>query len=159
MNMTELLAISNSNLSLAYDTRTQIFSLYMDIGNYPYCIYSGSNINNTIDDRTLSYIAEVIIYFSQCTPPIYDVDGLDYRLMKLNTINLRNLVRQYPDFVGYADERTAQGFQGLHIYIFDRARNIALDTNIVVKGMHTPLTKEQRYRINKTLERLHNEQS
>lgn len=22
------------------------------------------------------YIAEVIIYFSQCTPPIYDVDGL-----------------------------------------------------------------------------------
>lgn len=77
MNMTELLTISNSNLSLEYDIRTQIFSLYMDIGNYPYYIYSGSNINNTIDDRTLSYIAETIIYFSQCTPPIYDVDGLD----------------------------------------------------------------------------------
>ena len=27
MNMTELLAISNSNLSLEYDTRTQILSL------------------------------------------------------------------------------------------------------------------------------------
>lgn len=76
MNMTELLAISNSNLFLKHDTRTKIFSLHIDIGNYPYCIYSGSNINNTIDDRTLSYIAEVIIYFSQCTPPIYDVDGL-----------------------------------------------------------------------------------
>lgn len=77
MNTIELLAISNSNLSLEYDTRTQIFSLYMDIGNYPYCIYSGSDINNTIDDRTLSYIAEVVAYFSQCTPPIYDIDGLD----------------------------------------------------------------------------------
>ena len=76
MNMTELWAISNSNFSLKYDTHTQIFSLYMDIGNYPYCIYSGSNINNTIDDRTLSYIAEVVRYFCQCTPPIYDVDGL-----------------------------------------------------------------------------------
>ena len=62
MNMTELLAISNANLSLKYNTRTKIFSLYMDIGNYPYCIYSGSNINNTINDRTLSYIAEVIIF-------------------------------------------------------------------------------------------------
>ena len=77
MNTIELLAISNSKLSLEYDTRTQIFSLYMDIGNYPYCIYSGSNINNTIDDRTLSYIAEVVIYFSQCIPPIYNVEGLD----------------------------------------------------------------------------------
>lgn len=77
MNIIELLVISNSNLSLKYDTRTKIFSLYMDIGNYPYCIYSSSNINNTIDDRILSYIAETIIYFSQCTPPIYDVDGLD----------------------------------------------------------------------------------
>lgn len=76
MNTIELLAISNSNLSLEYDTRAQIFSLYMDIGNYPYCIYNGSNINNTTDDRTSLYIAEVIIYFSQCTPPIYDVDGL-----------------------------------------------------------------------------------
>lgn len=77
MNMTELLAISKSNLSLKYDTNTKMFSLYMDIGNYPYCIYSGSNINNSIDEKTLSYIAEVIIYFSQCTPPTYDVDGLD----------------------------------------------------------------------------------
>lgn len=76
MNTIELLAISNSNLSLEHDTRTQIFSLYMNIGNYPYCIYSGSNINNTIDDRTLLHIAEVVIYFSQYTPPIYDVDGL-----------------------------------------------------------------------------------
>lgn len=77
MNMTELLAISKSNLSLKYDTNTKIFSLYMDIGNYPYCIYSGSNVNNSVDEKTLSYIAEVIIYFSQCTPPTYDVDGLD----------------------------------------------------------------------------------
>ena len=71
------------------------------------------------------------------------------------TINLRNLVRQYPDFMGYADERTAQGFQGLHIYIFDKVRKVALDTNIIVEGMRAPLTEEQRYRIYKTLERLH----
>lgn len=77
--------------------------------------------------------------------------------MSLNmaTINLRNLVRQYPDFIGYADERTAQGFQGLHIYIFDNVRKVALDTNVIVEGMRTTLTEEQRYRINKTLERLH----
>lgn len=77
--------------------------------------------------------------------------------MSLNmaTINLRNLVRQYPDFIGYADERTAQGFQGLHIYIFDKVRNIALDTNIVVRGMRAPLTEEQRYKLNETIERLH----
>lgn len=77
--------------------------------------------------------------------------------MKLNmaTINLRNLVRKYPDFIGYADERTAQGFQGIHIYIFDKVRKVALDTNVIIKDMRTPLTEEQRYRMNKTLERLH----
>jgi hypothetical protein len=71
------------------------------------------------------------------------------------TINLRKLVRKYPDFIGYADKRTAQGFQGLHIYIFDKVRGVALDTNIVVKGMRTPLTEEQRYKLNETIERLH----
>lgn len=70
-------------------------------------------------------------------------------------INLRKLVRQYPDFIGYADERTAQGFQGIHIYIFDKVRKVALDTNVIVEGMRTPLTKEQRYKLNKTLERLY----
>lgn len=79
--------------------------------------------------------------------------------MKLNTINLRNLVRQYPDFIGYADERTAQGFQGLHIYIFDKVRAVALDTNVIVGGMRTPLTEEQRYKLNETLERLHHAES
>lgn len=75
------------------------------------------------------------------------------------TISLRNLVRQYPDFIGYADERTAQGFQGLHIYIFDKVRKVALDTNVIVKGMRTPLTEEQRYKLNETLERLHHAES
>lgn len=79
--------------------------------------------------------------------------------MELNTINLKYLVRKYPDFIGYADERTAQGFQGLHIYIFDKVRNIALDTNIVVRGMRTPLTEEQRYKLNETLERIHHAES
>lgn len=74
--------------------------------------------------------------------------------MKLNAIDLKYLVRQYPDFIGYADERTAQGFQGLHIYIFDKVRKIALDTNIVVKGMRTPLTDEQRIQLYYVLERL-----
>lgn len=75
------------------------------------------------------------------------------------TINLRNLVCKYPDFIGYADERTAQGFQGLHIYIFDKVRNIALDTNVIVEGMRAPLTEEQRYKLNKTLEKLHHAES
>lgn len=74
--------------------------------------------------------------------------------MKLNTINLRYLVREYPDFIGYADERTAQGFQGLHIYVFNNVRKVALDTNIVVKGMRTPLTDEQRIQLYHVLERL-----
>ena len=71
------------------------------------------------------------------------------------TINLRKLVRKYPDFIGYADERTAQGFQGIRIYVFDKVRKVALDTNIVVRGMRTPLTEEQRYKLNETIERLH----
>lgn len=77
--------------------------------------------------------------------------------MSLNmaTINLRKLVRQYPDFIGYADERTAQGFQGLHIYIFDKVRKVALDTNVIVEGMRTPLTEKQRYKLNETIERIH----
>lgn len=79
--------------------------------------------------------------------------------MSLNTINLRNLVHQYPDFIGYTDERTAQGFQGIHIYLFDKVRKVALDTNIVVKGMRTPLTEEQRYKLNETIERLHHAES
>lgn len=81
--------------------------------------------------------------------------------MKLNMaiVNLKYLVRQYPDFIGYADERTAQGFQGLHIYIFDKVRKVALDTNVIVEGTRTPLTEEQRYKINKTLERLHHAES
>ena len=74
-------------------------------------------------------------------------------------INLKYLVRNYPQYVGYADERTAQGFEGLHIYIYDRARKIALDTNVIVGGMRTPLTEEQRYKLNKTLERLHHAES
>ena len=81
--------------------------------------------------------------------------------MKLNMaiVNLKNLVRQYPDFIGYADERTAQGFQGIHIYIFDKMRKVALDTNVIVGGMLTPLTEEQRYKLNKTLERLYHAES
>ena len=79
--------------------------------------------------------------------------------MKLNTINLKYLVRKYPDFIGYADERTAQGFQGLHIYIFDKVRKVALDTNIIIKSMRAPLTEEQRIQLYRTVERLHNEQS
>lgn len=77
--------------------------------------------------------------------------------MSLNmaTINLKYLVRKYPDFIGYADERTAQGFQGIHIYVFDKVRAVALDTNVIVEGMRAHLTDEQRYRISKTLERLH----
>lgn len=75
------------------------------------------------------------------------------------TISLRNLVRQYPDFIGYADERTVQGFQGIHIYVFDKVRKVALDTNIIVEGMRTPLTEEQRYKLNETLERLHHAES
>ena len=71
------------------------------------------------------------------------------------TINLRKLVRKYPQYIGYADERTAQGFQGIHIYVFDKVRAVALDTNVIVKGMRTPLTKEQRYNLNEILERLH----
>ena len=75
------------------------------------------------------------------------------------TINLRNLVRQYPDFIGYVDERTAQGFQGIHIYVFDKVRKVALDTNVIVGGMCTPLTEEQRYKLNETLERLYHAKS
>lgn len=71
------------------------------------------------------------------------------------TINLRNLVRQYPDFIGHTDERTAQGFKGIHIYVFDKVRKVALDTNVIVKGTRTPLTEEQRYKLNATLERIH----
>ena len=74
-------------------------------------------------------------------------------------INLKYLVRNYPQYIGYADERTAQGFQGLHIYVFDKVRRVALDTNVIVGGMRTPLTEEQRYKLNKTLERLKYEQS
>lgn len=74
-------------------------------------------------------------------------------------INLKYLVRNYPQYVGYADERTAQGFKGLHIYVFDKVRAIALDTNIIVEGMRTPLTEEQRYKLNETLERLHHAES
>lgn len=81
--------------------------------------------------------------------------------MSLNmaTINLRKLVRQYPDFIGYADERTAQGFKGLHIYIFDKVRKVALDTNVIVEGMRAPLTEEQRIQLYNVLERLRHEQS
>lgn len=75
------------------------------------------------------------------------------------TINLKKLVRQYPDFIGYADERTAQGFQGIHIYVFDKVRKVALDTNVIVGGMRTPLTEEQRYKLNETIERLHHAKS
>lgn len=74
-------------------------------------------------------------------------------------INLRYLVREYPQYVGYADERTARGFEGLHIYIFDKVRRVALDTHIIVKGMRTPLTKEQRRELYRTLERLHHAES
>lgn len=79
--------------------------------------------------------------------------------MKMNTINLRNLVRKYPDFIGYADERTAQGFQGLHIYVFDKVRAVALDTNVIIKDMRAPLTEEQRMQLYNVLERLRHEQS
>ena len=75
------------------------------------------------------------------------------------TINLKYLVRQYPDFIGYADERTAQGFQGLHIYVFDKVRAVALDTNVIIKDMRAPLTKEQRIQLYNVLERLRHEQS
>lgn len=75
------------------------------------------------------------------------------------TINLKYLVRQYSDFIGYADERTAQGFQGLHIYIFDKVRKVALDTNVIVKDMRAPLTEEQRIQLYNVLERLRHEQS
>ena len=75
------------------------------------------------------------------------------------TINLNYLVRKYPDFIGYTDERTAQGFQGIHIYVFDKVRAVALDTNIVIKGMRTPLTEEQRIQLYNVLERLRHEQS
>ena len=77
----------------------------------------------------------------------------------MNTINLRNLVRKYPDFIGYADERTAQGFQGLHIYVFDKVRAVALDTNVIIKDMRAPLTEEQRMQLYNVLERLRHEQS
>ena len=81
--------------------------------------------------------------------------------MSLNmaTINLRNLVRNYPQYVGYADERTAQGFQGLHIYIFDTVRKVALDTNVVVESMRAPLTEEQRTQLYNALKRLRHEQN
>lgn len=79
--------------------------------------------------------------------------------MKLNIINLKYLVRQYPDFIGYADERTAQGFQGIHIYIFDKVRKVALDTNVIVEGMRAPLTEEQRIQLYNVLERLRHEQN
>ena len=75
------------------------------------------------------------------------------------TINLKYLVRNYPQYVGYTDERTAQGFEGLHIYIHDKARKIALDTNIIVKSMSAPLTEEQRIQLYRTLERLHHAES
>lgn len=75
------------------------------------------------------------------------------------TINLKYLVRNYPQYVGYADERTAQGFEGLHIYIFDNVRNVALDTNVIIKSMRAPLTDEQRIQLYRVLERLHNEQN
>lgn len=75
------------------------------------------------------------------------------------TINLRNLVRKYPDFIGYTDERTPQGFQGLHIYIFDKVRKVALDTNVIIKDMRAPLTEEQRIQLYNVLERLRHEQS
>lgn len=75
------------------------------------------------------------------------------------TINLKYLVRNYPQYIGYTDERTAQGFQGIHIYVFDKVRAVALDTNIIIKSMRAPLTEEQRRMLYDTLERLHNEQS
>lgn len=75
-------------------------------------------------------------------------------MIKLNTINLKYLVRHYPQYIGYTDERTIDSYKGIHIYVFDNVRKVALDTNIVVRGMRTPLTKEQRYKLNKTLERL-----
>lgn len=74
--------------------------------------------------------------------------------MKLNTINLNKLVRKYPQFIGCADERTANGYKGIHIYVFDNVRRIALDTNVIVKGMRTPLTDEQRMQLYHVLERL-----
>lgn len=83
------------------------------------------------------------------------MNTIDCRLMKLNTINLKYLVRKYPQYVGYADEITAQGFQGIHIYVFDKVRKVALDTNVIVEGMRAPLTEEQRYKLNATIERLH----
>lgn len=81
--------------------------------------------------------------------------------MKLNMaiVNLKYLVRKYPDFIGYADERTAQGFQGIHIYVFDKVRKVALDTNVIVEGMRTPLTDEQRIQLYNVSERLRHEQS
>lgn len=75
------------------------------------------------------------------------------------TINLKYLMQNYPQYIGYADERTAQGFEGLHIYIHDRARKSALDTNVIVESMRAPLTDEQRHKINKTLGRLRHAES
>lgn len=75
------------------------------------------------------------------------------------TINLKNLVRKYPQFIGYTNEQTEQGYKGLHIYVYDHVRRIALDTHIIVKGMRTPLTVQQRLQLNTTLERLQHEQS
>lgn len=73
------------------------------------------------------------------------------------TINLKYLVREYPQYVGCADERTARGFEGLHIYIFDKVRNVALDTHIIVESMRAPLTDEQRIQLYRVLERLKHE--
>lgn len=73
------------------------------------------------------------------------------------TINLRYLVRNYPQYVGYADERTARGFEGLHIYVFDNVRKVALNTNIIVKSIRAPLTDEQRIQLYNVLERLRHE--
>lgn len=75
------------------------------------------------------------------------------------TINLKYLVRKYPDFIGYADERTTQGYQGLHIYIFDKVRAVALDTNVIIKDMRAPLTEGQRIQLYNVLERLRHEQN
>lgn len=77
----------------------------------------------------------------------------------MTKINLRQLVRKYPEFIGCAEERTENGYKGIRIYIFDNVRRIALDTNVVVKGMRTPLTDEQRIQLYNVLERLRHEQN
>ena len=82
-----------------------------------------------------------------------------HSLLNMATIKLKNLVREYPQFIGCAEERTASGYKGIRIYVFDNVRRIALDTNVVVKGMRTPLTDEQRTQLHKTLERLRHEQN